>query len=342
MTLQSVSVIMINRNGGMRLRAALRSLRVDLDATWAVEPCFELVLVDNASSDGSVDAISRELEGALFPWQLVSEPVPGVNFARNAGLRVGQGELLIFIDSDLEFQHGWLRAYLTAARRNPSLSIFAGRVRIGAIEGSVPAWLDLTGPYRRDCVTGQTHFTDESVVLTDDAGPVGANMAFRRSVFAKHGEFDTQFGLRPGSLVAGAEAEFFNRLALEGQSFAYVADAVVDHPVRRSQLSKSYFLKRLHGTGRVFARMQRLRGVRPRRMCGLTLWVVRRLLHATLRYGHALASGCAKERFFYRGQLAILFGHLHEDFIEWHSARHASNSSEPLMTGSQERGEQVV
>src|SRR5947209_1293248 len=95
------TIIMINRNGGSLLRQALQTCRADLEATWPEAPCFELLLVDNGSTDDSLTTIAAELDGANFPWRLISEPKAGVNHARNAGLREAQGELLIFADSDL-------------------------------------------------------------------------------------------------------------------------------------------------------------------------------------------------------------------------------------------------
>ncbi|HEX6164386.1 MAG TPA: methyltransferase domain-containing protein, partial [Vicinamibacterales bacterium] len=315
------SVIMINRNGGAALTEALNSCRADLEACWRDDPCFEFILVDNGSTDDSLVDAGSALHGAPFPWRCINEPQAGVNYARNAGVRAAQGDLLIFTDSDLKFRGGWLAAYLAAARQHPDVHVFAGRIRVGDRPAALPDWVDLDGPYRRTAIVVQADYGSEPCVLpiTNSAGPAGPSMAYRRSIFDRYGEFNTQFGLRPGSLVAGAESEFCNRLALAGERFAYVPDSVVDHPIRASQLSRRYFLNRLHGTGRVHARMQRLRGTRERRVFGVTTWVVRQLIVDTLAYAAtALTCRDAKRRFYRRGQLSILFGYLHEDFLDWY------------------------
>ena len=67
-------------------------------------------------------------------------------------------------------------------------------------------------------------------------------MGLRRNVFREFGPFDTRFGLRPGSLVPGAEAEFFDRLIRGNLTFLYVPGAVVDHPLRQSQMTTEVFL----------------------------------------------------------------------------------------------------
>ena len=319
----AASVIMINRNGGPALATAVRSCRADLDALWQQDPCFELIVVDNGSTDDSLRVIDAELQGAAFPWRSITEPVAGVNFSRNTGLGAARGNLLIFTDSDLHFRRGWLSAYLAASRAHPDIDVFAGRICIGSRPDTIPSWVDLDGPYRRTCIVVQVDYGDESQLLpmTDSDGPAGPSMAFRREIFDRYGEFDTAFGLRPGSLVAGAESEFCDRLSRAGLRFAYVADAIVDHPVRASQLSRQYYLRRLHGVGRVLARTARKRGIAARRVLWLKPYLARQALAAAARYAASLVQGSPQQRFYYRGELSIQLGQIHEDFCEWYAGR---------------------
>jgi glucosyl-dolichyl phosphate glucuronosyltransferase len=309
-----VSVIMINRNGGAFLRSALQSLRCDLEQTWSLQRSFEFLIIDNGSTDDSLSVIQHELANVPFPCKVYCELSLGVNSARNAGICQSNGDLLIFVDSDLNFHPGWLRGYLAAAAEFPQNEVFAGRVRVGCIEGSVPSWLDLTGPYCRPAIVVQLQLGDEIKVLrlTGDIGPVGPNMAFRRSLFKRVGNFDTRFGLRPGSLVPGAETEYFHRLTKTGVSFVYVPSAVVDHPVKADQLCKAYFLKRLRGTGRVNARIQRLDGLHYRTVFGVPRYLLKQYVVAVARYGAALFQPCPKKCFFRRGSLAVIAGQIQE------------------------------
>lgn len=327
------SVIMINRNGGGYLAGALRSCRADLEQTWRARRDFELLVVDNGSTDASLTTIATELSGAAFPWRVIEEPTPGVNSARNSGLREAQGDLLVFVDSDVHIHPGWLAAYLDAAERYPEAALFAGRVRVGTVEGDIPAWLDIDGPWKRACIVVQVDYGAEPALwpLNRERGPVGPNMAFRRATFRRVGGFDTRFGLRPGSLVAGAEAEFFERLGRQGVRFAWVPEAVVDHPLKRGQISRRYFLDRLHGIGRVASRIDALRGETPRRVCGLTLYRLPELARALALWLGEMLGHDARRAFFYRGQVAILAGYLHEDWRRWWDGRGGSRPE--LATG---------
>jgi glycosyltransferase involved in cell wall biosynthesis len=309
------SVILINRNGGAYLPGALMTCRRDLEATLEAHKRFELLVVDNGSTDDSLKVIKDHLEGAHFRWRLVCEPQAGVNYARNTGVRESTGEALIFVDSDVIFHPGWLQAYLAAFAKYPDIDVFGGRVALGTIEGQVPDWLDVSGPYRRPSIVVQIDHGRETKVmpLTDETGPVGPNMAFRRRVFDRIGLFDTRFGLRPGSLVAGAEAEFFGRLVSAHVPFVYVGEAVVDHPLKRAQISKRYFLRRLHGVGRVLARTHAIRGEKVRRIFGLTTFVGPKLARLYLRYLVSRIRGTPQEVFYLRGEIEVLVGYLHED-----------------------------
>jgi glucosyl-dolichyl phosphate glucuronosyltransferase len=324
------TVIMINRNGGAFLREALRTCRADLDATWPFRQDFELLIVDNGSTDDSLSVICRELDRAAFPWRIVKELTPGVNSARNAGLREAGGDLLIFTDSDLRFHSGWLTAYLDSASLHPGVEVFAGRVEVGLVDGQIPAWIDLNGPWKRSCIVVQADYGKVARLfpLSVECGPVGPNMAFRRSVFERVGLFDVQFGLRPGSLVAGAEAEFFDRLRRIGASFAWVPAAVVEHPLKRQQISRRYFLRRLSGIGRVTARIAWMRRDPGKRIFGLTLYRLPELLQAMTTLVNAYLQGNVRRAFYYCGQMSILLGYLYEDFVLWRASRKQTCASD--------------
>ena len=316
----AVSIIMINRNGGPDVPRAVRTCRTAIEEALPVEPRVEFVIVDNGSTDGPETGIERELRTAPFAWRIVNEPQAGVNYARNAGIESTSGDLLLFVDSDLDFDSGWLRAFLAASADRPEAQVFAGRVRVGRVEAPVPSWLAIDGPFVRTSIVVQCDYGDEvaEFPLSGSRGPVGPNMGFRRSVFQDFGGFDTRFGLRPGSLVPAAETEFFDRLSRTGMRFLYVPDAVVDHPLRRQQMTRRYFRTRMHGIGRATSRLRMIRGQQPKRLCGMTLYVFPQLLRALARWVSAgLTLAPPARRFHALCDVSIHLGFLHEDFMAW-------------------------
>jgi glycosyltransferase involved in cell wall biosynthesis len=311
---------MINRNGGSYLGRALAGCRAAIESASALEPRIELVIVDNGSSDEPLPTIERELGNVAFAWRVVLEARAGVNWARNAGIAAAKSDLLFFVDSDLGFALDWLRALIAAAASNPAARVFGGRLKLGHVEVPPPRWLAIRGPFARRSIVVECDYGDHTVELPiDDAhGPVGPNMGFRRDIFDQFGVFDTRFGLRPGSLVPGAESEFFDRLARAGMRFLYVADSIVDHPLKQSQMSRRYFRKRLRGIGRATSRLRRIRDDQARQVCGMTLYMWRRLLTSLARWiGAWLTLLPPEERFYMLGDVQFAIGFLQEDFAAW-------------------------
>ena len=318
------SVTLINRNGGERLRHCLSSCQRALERAFSSGSLFEFIVVDNGSTDDSLRIIASAIENTRYPSRLIREAHPGVNYARNAGLRAARGKYIVFTDSDLTFSEGWLEAYLRAFSQYPTSNVFAGRV-LPFVDGPpLPPWLPTSGPLSRPSIVSRCDNGEnpgEYMLHTGSVdGPIGPNMAFCREVFERHGEFDVRFGLRPGSLVPGAEAEYFDRLARAGLSFVYVPDALVWHPVDTKKLTKRYVLRRLFGIGRVAARLHRIRGVPCKRLFGITLYKFEHLLGSTWQLVRHSAGATPAERFFYLGEIMIHLGHIFEDWTTWWSS----------------------
>lgn len=75
---------------------------------------FEVILVNNASSDNSLN-ICRRLKDSHFNIVLIDTDTPGVSNARNLGLQQAQGEYIHFIDSDDELLESMYVAYKKVA-----------------------------------------------------------------------------------------------------------------------------------------------------------------------------------------------------------------------------------
>src|SRR6185369_13801965 len=61
---------------------------------------FEVVVVDDGSSDGTAEAL-RALD-VNFPLEVISRPNEGASVARNVGAASASGEYLVFLDDDME------------------------------------------------------------------------------------------------------------------------------------------------------------------------------------------------------------------------------------------------
>jgi GT2 family glycosyltransferase len=117
--LPRVSIIVVNWNGCHHLGECLDSLSAQTFRD------FEVVLVDNGSSDGSL-ALVR----ACYPTVKILPLAENTGFARgnNLGFAQAQGEYLVTLNNDTRTEPGWLAALVAAADADPRIGMVGSRI----------------------------------------------------------------------------------------------------------------------------------------------------------------------------------------------------------------------
>src|SRR4051794_32553856 len=131
-----VSVVLSTYNRGPLLEPALRSV---LAQQQALTPPFELIVVDNNSTDGTRDIIQRIAAGDPRV-RYVFEAPQGLSHARNAGIREARAPFIAFTDDDVRAEPDWIAALLRAFRESPEVDFVGGRV-LPIWPSPPPAWL---------------------------------------------------------------------------------------------------------------------------------------------------------------------------------------------------------
>jgi len=106
------SVVIATRDRARYLECALASLLAQREA-----PPFDVVVVDNGSSDDTQDVV-RRLATAPVDVRYVALPQPNRGMARNRGVAVARGRYLIFCDDDVYVPKQWVAAHAAAHRRS--------------------------------------------------------------------------------------------------------------------------------------------------------------------------------------------------------------------------------
>jgi len=90
---------------------------------------YELLIVDNASSDNTPKVAKQEMAATNLPIRYVCEQTPGVSAARNCGIREAHGEWIAFCDDDQLADSNWL-AELFALAKSRECRVVGGAVHL--------------------------------------------------------------------------------------------------------------------------------------------------------------------------------------------------------------------
>jgi GT2 family glycosyltransferase len=202
----SASILIPTRARLGYLEVALASI-----APQAAAAGVETIVIDDDGPSEQARSIADRF-GARYE---AHERTLGLNAARNTGVERSHGELVVFVDDDVEVRPGWLQALLAAARERPDVDVFTGPIR-ARLEGCPP----------RGCGRERPPITALDLGESDVPAPHawGANMTIRRCAIERVGPFDTSL-----ALGGGDEQQWQERLLALGGSILYVAGAALDH-----------------------------------------------------------------------------------------------------------------
>jgi GT2 family glycosyltransferase len=206
-----ISLIVCTRNRTSSLDACLEHIgRLESPGEW------ELVIVDNGSSDGTANLLKGFAEQAPFRVVVVEEPRCGLGRARNAGIAAATGEILAFTDDD---------CYVSSDFLKQVLEVFKDQ-RIGYMGGRVLLYDPTDLP---ETIRTETKIRIIEAHSFIRAGELqGANMAVRKSLVAKIGAFDPELGA--GSrFCSGEDADFQARASASGATGIYHPGPLVWH-----------------------------------------------------------------------------------------------------------------
>jgi glycosyltransferase involved in cell wall biosynthesis len=99
------------------LNDCLRSLALQVSG-----PSFEVIIVDDGSSEAAPEVIHCWIH--CYPLTIVRQPHAGISVARNRGIQVSKGSLVLFVDADCRFEKNCLAALDSAVRNSPRHDFF--------------------------------------------------------------------------------------------------------------------------------------------------------------------------------------------------------------------------
>jgi len=233
-----VSVVVPVKNGAPHIRELLDSLmHVNYD-----KDKLEIIVVDGNSTDSTKEIVSQ------YPVKILTEERPGLNAARNTGIKHSSGEIIAFTDFDCVVSKDWIRKTVENFQ-NP---------QVGCVGGNALGYYDHF----------LSHYSDESIipvlrmfkkrevldaVKPPQRYPAGCNMAIRREALKKVGIFDesVKYGFDEDELV--------ERICKGEYKFVLDPDVLVQHK-HRSTLRN--LLKQNFSYGRGLGNLLKTKGTK--------------------------------------------------------------------------------
>jgi cellulose synthase/poly-beta-1,6-N-acetylglucosamine synthase-like glycosyltransferase len=225
----------------------------------------ELIVIDNGSSDDTA-AIARK-----FDARVVDEPVRGRSRARNRGIQIAGGELLVFLDADCRPASNWL-SQLLEPFGDPKIGCVAGEIQLIYDANELGAYLNSKGH-----LSQAVNFNHQFLPYAGSG-----NVAFRRAVLKVIGGFDE-------ALYSGHDADICWRMQLETDyQIVLATEAAVDH-FQSLTLRALVRQKRRHAYGSVLLfKKYRCNRESERRSAKLVYWeycsILRRGFDFIVRY----------------------------------------------------------
>jgi len=200
---------------------------------------FEIIMVDNNSTDQSIEAVSK------YPQiRLLHESKQGSYAARNCGILASHGEVVVFTDPDCVPRHDWLEKVVQHLE-SPGVEILIGSRHIAVRD----RYLSMLFDYEN---------TKDAFVFASEQPEIyyghTNNMAIRRSLFESHGFFN--------EVYRGADTIFVRSVvdSLSTDRVLYCSDMVVEHLELES--ASTYF-KKVKAYARSRERNKRVRYTKP-------------------------------------------------------------------------------
>ncbi|NDJ16696.1 hormogonium polysaccharide biosynthesis glycosyltransferase HpsE [Myxacorys almedinensis] len=225
-------------NSADKLLAILEQLRLQ---SHVESICWEIVIVDNNSTDNTAEIVKQYQSDWHQPWELryIFEPKQGAAIARRRAIEEAKGTLIGFLDDDNIPTLTWVAAAYTFGQQHPKAGAYGSRI-LPQYEVEPPQNFDRIAHYlptmeRKDSFRYDSH---------KRGLPVGAGLVIRRQVWldqvSPHQIVQGPVG--NGFALKGEETEALSHIKLANWEIWYAPDMTIVHQIPRWRLERSYLL----------------------------------------------------------------------------------------------------
>lgn len=242
-----LSVIVPTRNRVEVLQGTIESLLRASRLGCSVE----FIVVDNGSTDGTLDFLTDLSSTRGHPVRFVEEPIPGLLSGRHRGIKEADGDVLVFVDDDVVVDEGWLGA-IAQAFANADVQLVGGR-SLPRYLATPPVWVQDLWVSTEDgewCdslslidLGSEPRFIDPNLVW-------GLNLSIRKRTLVELGGFHPDNIPKNLQRFQGdGETGLTRAAAARGLKAWYEPRALLEHVIPEQRLSASSFASRFFYQG---------------------------------------------------------------------------------------------
>lgn len=229
-----ISVNVCTYNRAEMLRGTLESLICQkTDGKFS----YEIVVVDNASTDDTKAVVEQVSKNSLVPIRYIFEENKGVAQARNRGIKESQGAWIAFFDDDQLAESDWLyELYDMVSETNANCTggPYFLRLKEQELNRLTPTLRAILGDYQHG---------NKKRRCNRNTVPATGNALVKKPVFDIVGNFDTTM------TQGGSDNDFFRRVLRAGFEIWFTPKAKIYHIVPSYRLKDGYFLRTSNSHG---------------------------------------------------------------------------------------------
>jgi len=199
---------------------------------------YEIIPVDNASTDNTRQLIQSLSIKSSIPIRYVLEKEPGSHNARNTGFKLAHGEILGLIDDDIIVNKDWVKNIVTAYK-NPDICCAGGKITVHWFNGKPPEWMS---PFFLR-VLGQIDHGQDLIELKYPKMINAGNFTIRKSILLKVGGYNP-CNAPADKLVGDGECGLCVKVYRSGGQIFWIPNIPTWHIQDASKVNFSYMKRR--------------------------------------------------------------------------------------------------
>jgi glucosyl-dolichyl phosphate glucuronosyltransferase len=265
---------------------------------------YEVVVVDNNSSDNTRSVVEALIAAGHKNLRYVFESRQGKSHALNTGLQAVRGWAYVITDDDFVLPADWARGIYDGLTQNPDVAFVSGKV-LPLWQADPPRWLTK----RHWSALAMADYGDQQFITDESHQICLLACAFRVADVAEVGGYHGELGPQKDRTGATEDLDLLIRLWKSGRKGLYLPHVSFLHKATADRLTKSYHRRWHRDHGRSYAIMRSDDTEKGgRRLLGVPAYMYREALRDAVGWLTSMIRGRNSDAFWHETQLRFFQG----------------------------------